>query len=74
MIRPPYFQRAEVVSKIIVRSVCYLFVQDPDLELVVLEHLLQVRLLHDEPLEGLLLLRDFLNQLLQDREVVVGNL
>ena len=51
-----------------------LLVQNPDLELVVLEHLLEVGLLHDETLERLLLLHDLLDQVLQDGEVAFGNL
>ena len=49
----------------------HLLLQDPQLELVVFEHLEQVRLLHLQPLEGLLLLDDALDQIVDNLEVVL---
>ena len=52
----------------------HLLLQDPQLELVVFEHLEQVRLLHLQPLEGLLLLDDALDQIVDNLEVVLLDL
>ena len=49
-------------------------VEDSDLELVVLEHLEQIFLLHLEPLKVLLLFHNLLHDIVQALEVVVRHL